>query len=370
MRKLDCATDRFISKPQTEKKQNKTIYSSLLYKTLHGKTAEEDRKQARRIQEIKHKNKRRAEISQYPIRILDGPGLVDDFYVNILEWMPQRDVMAIALGFTIYLWDELAETSSELFTAPESKISSINFIDETRILVSHGAQTEIFNIPEEKHEKIFSFGTGRVLVSSRPGIIDEVPHFVLGTENGYLHFQDRRTAEPTLSLHAHDSEICAAKWAPHGTYLATGSNDKTAKIWDLRMGRFPTVSFADHAAAVRALDWCPARRNTIATGGGLHDKKIIVWSTVEGAVYEKTQADTQVAKLQWVPHRPTEFVTTHGGETSQTSHPVVLWKTNDLAEIARLGDHDRRVLQMGISPRLNVLSTASPNGTIKFWKIV
>eukprot|EP00658_Telonema_sp_P-2_P034410 TRINITY_DN25127_c0_g1_i2.p1 TRINITY_DN25127_c0_g1~~TRINITY_DN25127_c0_g1_i2.p1 ORF type:complete len:234 (-),score=55.86 TRINITY_DN25127_c0_g1_i2:139-840(-) len=43
-------------------------------------------------------------IPQAPERILDAPELLDDFYLNLLDWS-QRNVVAIALGQTVYLWN-------------------------------------------------------------------------------------------------------------------------------------------------------------------------------------------------------------------------------------------------------------------------
>jgi WD40 repeat protein len=41
---------------------------------------------------------------QAPDRILDAPELLDDYYLNLLDWS-SRNVVAVALGSTVYLWD-------------------------------------------------------------------------------------------------------------------------------------------------------------------------------------------------------------------------------------------------------------------------
>ena len=54
-----------------------------------------------------------------PERILDAPDLVDDYYLNLLDWSASN-LLAVALGQTVYLWnaatgtiDELMETKGE-----------------------------------------------------------------------------------------------------------------------------------------------------------------------------------------------------------------------------------------------------------------
>ena len=55
-------------------------------------------------------------IDQSTIRILDAPGLLEDFYCNLIDWS-SRDVLAVALGNIVYLgsktgsWSELCQFS-------------------------------------------------------------------------------------------------------------------------------------------------------------------------------------------------------------------------------------------------------------------
>ena len=42
-------------------------------------------------------------VPQAPERILDAPELLDDYYLNLLDW-GKNNVLAVALGDSIYLW--------------------------------------------------------------------------------------------------------------------------------------------------------------------------------------------------------------------------------------------------------------------------
>ena len=57
-----------------------------------------------------HSNK----ISSSPFKVLDAPGLVDDFYVDILDWGPASNLIAVGLEKTIYLWDSNNSTIAKL----------------------------------------------------------------------------------------------------------------------------------------------------------------------------------------------------------------------------------------------------------------
>jgi cell division cycle 20, cofactor of APC complex len=43
-------------------------------------------------------------ISSTPERMLDAPGIRDDYYLNLLSWGP-NNILAVALGPVVYLWD-------------------------------------------------------------------------------------------------------------------------------------------------------------------------------------------------------------------------------------------------------------------------
>lgn len=53
-------------------------------------------------------------IPKIPYRILDAPGLQDDFYLNLVDWSAQN-VLAVALESAVYVWNATTSTVSELF---------------------------------------------------------------------------------------------------------------------------------------------------------------------------------------------------------------------------------------------------------------
>lgn len=67
-------------------------------------------------------------VLQFPERTLDAPDLVDDYYLNLLDWS-SRNVMAIALENTVYLWDASNGSSSELLNVDEDNgpVTSISW---------------------------------------------------------------------------------------------------------------------------------------------------------------------------------------------------------------------------------------------------
>lgn len=66
-------------------------------------------------------------------RTLDAPDLVDDYYLNLLDW-GSSNVLAIALGNTVYLWDASNGAISQLVTLDEElgPVTSVKWAPDGR----------------------------------------------------------------------------------------------------------------------------------------------------------------------------------------------------------------------------------------------
>lgn len=112
-----------------------------------------------------------------------------------------------------------------------------------------------------------------------------------------------------LVTFAHTEKIPGMEWDHTGYRLASGSNDNSVKIWDIRtslksdgVDRKVEASCSitlKHAACVKALSWSPKNRNQIVTGGGFLDCSLKIWDLNSGAVVARTNATTQVTGLHW-----------------------------------------------------------------------
>jgi WD40 repeat protein len=61
--------------------------------------------------------------------------------------------------------------------------------------------------------------------------------------------------------------------------LASGGNDNKVSIWDIRKGEL-LGKHSCHESAVKAISWCPYKNNILVSGGGIKDKKIVVWNSL------------------------------------------------------------------------------------------
>ncbi len=73
-------------------------------------------------------------IPQAAERTLDAPDLLDDYYLNLLDWSV-NNILAVALGSTVYLWDATTSSIEELLTVDEEgPVTSISWAPDGKYI--------------------------------------------------------------------------------------------------------------------------------------------------------------------------------------------------------------------------------------------
>ncbi|PKA59236.1 Protein FIZZY-like 2 [Apostasia shenzhenica] len=313
--------------------------------------------------------KRKRYIPQSAERVLDAPDIVDDFYLNLLDW-GSRNVLSIALGNTVYLWNASDGSTSELVTVEDDHgpVTSVSWapdgqhlavgLDSARIQLWDSISNRLLRTLEGVHQ-------------SRIGALSWNNSFLTtGGKDGKIVNNDVRIRNHVIqSYRGHRQEVCGLKWSASGHQLASGGNDNVIFIWNPSMASSSTQTqwlhrFEGHNAAVKALAWCPFQRNLLASGGGDADRLIKFWNTQNGACLNSVDTGSQVCALLWSKNER-ELLSSHGF----TQNQLTLWKYPSMVKIAELTGHSSRVLYMTQSPDGNVVATAAADETLRFWNM-
>ena len=311
-------------------------------------------------------------IPSVPERILDAPELLDDFYLNLLDWS-SNNVLSVALGPTVYLWNASNGAIDQLLELPggNERVTSLAWSPQGEHMAvglsDHAVQ--LYDVATHKLMSTFAGHTARVGSLSWNG-----PLLTSGGRDArIIHHDTRDPSHRVATLNGHTLEVCGLKWSPTGTMLASGGNDNLLNVWDSRYkqagsGRrtcdTPLHRIDAHTAAVKALSWCPWQQSLLASGGGTADRCIRFWNTRTGACLDTVDTHSQVCALQWSQHDK-EIVSSHGFSHNQ----LILWKYPSMVKAAELTGHTSRVLHMAQSPDGTTVVTAAADETLRFWRI-
>lgn len=293
----------------------------------------------------------RRKVASAPERVLDAPGLEDDYYLNLLDWSCGNQV-AIGLERNVYIWSaDSGDVNSLLECGPDTSITSVKWSGDGHYVgVGLGTgEVQIWDVEEgSKLRSMYGHDT-------RVGVLGWNKHLLsTGARSGIVFNHDVRIAQHKVAeLVSHASEVCGLEWRADGAQLATGGNDNLVSIWDARSLNAPKFTKTNHRAAVKALSWCPWQPNLLATGGGSHDRHIHFWNTTTGARTNSIDTGSQVTSLRWSPHYK-EIASTSGFPDNSVS----LWSYPTLVKNIEIPAHDSRVLHSCLSPDGQMLATA------------
>ncbi|PFH53498.1 hypothetical protein AMATHDRAFT_137284 [Amanita thiersii Skay4041] len=312
-------------------------------------------------------------IPTQPERVLDAPGLVDDFYLNLLSWSSQN-TLAVALEGATYIWRADTGSVSQMGdVSPQGTfVASIDFSNDGMFLgIGLGTgEVELWDV--DTGQKLRTMGGHQAKVAA----LSWHEHILSsGCEDGSIwHHDVRMPQHKVMELIGHSGEVCGLKWRPDGELLASGGNDNVVNIWDGRVGDVKAAEGTrgsakwtkrNHTAAVKALAWCPWHPALLSSGGGTNDATIHVWNTTTGARLHTIKTPSQITSLIFAPHKK-EIMSTHGYPTNA----IMIHAYPSMERVAEIRDaHDSRVLYSCVSPAGDIVCTGAGDENLKFWRL-
>ena len=117
----------------------------------------------------------------------------------------------------------------------------------------------------------------------------------------------------TIVQKGHELAVIAVAISPDSNLVATGSRDKSARLWELSSGR-EVRSFLGHEASVNSLDFSRDGKYLITSSG---DKSVRIWETFTGREIFKLEPDQQRLTDVALSSNGKFFVTAGYGDTAK-----------------------------------------------------
>jgi serine/threonine protein kinase len=166
---------------------------------------------------------------------------------------------------------------------------------------------------------------------------------------------------PVRTLTGHTDWVNSVSFSPDGRLLASGSVDKTIKLWRVSDGAL-VRTLTGHTGDVLSVSFSPDG-SLLASGSGYGDRTIKLWRVSDGSLVRTLKGYTSwVRSVSFSP----DGRLLASGSNDKT---IKLWRVADGLEVRTLTGHTGDVLSVSFSPDGRLLASGSKDGTIKLWRV-
>ncbi|MGI2906587.1 AAA-like domain-containing protein [Tolypothrix sp. VBCCA 56010] len=178
-----------------------------------------------------------------------------------------------------------------------------------------------------------------------------------GSSDKTIKLWDTATGKVIRTLTGHTDSVRSVAFSPDGKILASGSSDKTIKLWNINTGK-EIRTLTGHSELVSSVAFSPDGK---ILASGSYDKTIKLWNINTGKLIRTLTGHFElVSSVAFSP----DGKTLASGSSDKT---IKLWNTTTGKQIRTLTVSSFRVRSVAFSPDGKTLASGSSDGDIKLW---
>ncbi|MFL5698717.1 MAG: trypsin-like peptidase domain-containing protein, partial [Ktedonobacteraceae bacterium] len=179
-----------------------------------------------------------------------------------------------------------------------------------------------------------------------------------GSEDKTLRVWDASSGQPLLICKGHTDKVLSVAWSPDGKRLASGSEDWTLRVWDASSGQ-TLHTYESDTGTVRSVAWSPdGKRLASANAGGT----VQVWDASSGRILLTFKGHTDfVVSVAWSPDG--KWLASAGGDKT-----VQVWDASSGQTLLTFKGHHYAVWHVAWSPDGKRLASSSGDWTVLVWE--
>jgi tetratricopeptide (TPR) repeat protein len=173
---------------------------------------------------------------------------------------------------------------------------------------------------------------------------------------------DPESVEPT-TLEGHSALVASVSFSPDGKRIASGSRDKTVKVWDAQTGK-EMLTLKGHSSLVNSVSFSPDGKRIVSGGW---DDKVKVWDAETGQLMLTLKGHTSYVTS--VIFSPNGKRIVSGGGQFGVGEPgeIKVWDAETGQETLTLAGHTGQVVGVSFSPDGKRILSGSRDKTLKIW---
>ncbi len=160
------------------------------------------------------------------------------------------------------------------------------------------------------------------------------------------------------TFEGHSDWVNSVSYSPDGKYLASGSSDDTVKIWDVASGRCLNT-LEGHSNNINSVSYSPDGKY-LASGSG--DKTVKIWEAASGRCLKTLAGHSEyVSSVSYSPDG--KYLASGSGDKT-----VKIWEAASGRCLKTLEGHAEYVRSVSYSPDGKYLASGSGDKTVKIWE--
>ncbi|MCX7427696.1 MAG: SUMF1/EgtB/PvdO family nonheme iron enzyme [Planctomycetia bacterium] len=175
-----------------------------------------------------------------------------------------------------------------------------------------------------------------------------------GSKDRTIRLWDMNTGKNTATLNGHTHEVHSVAFSPDGKTLASGSQDATVRLWAVATGE-NTRTFKGHTRGIGSVAFSPDGK-TLASGSW--DKTIKLWDVATGR--QSALLSGHTCAVRYSPDGKT--LASAGGDKR-----IKLWDVASGKNTANISGYIARIYCVAFRPDGKTLAAATGEPVIKLW---
>uniref|UniRef100_A0A1B6D8A7 Uncharacterized protein n=1 Tax=Clastoptera arizonana TaxID=38151 RepID=A0A1B6D8A7_9HEMI len=296
-----------------------------------------------------------------PRRVLKG----HQAKVLCSDWSPdKRHIVSSSQDGKMIIWDAFTTNKEHAVTMPTTWVMACAYAPSGNLVACGGLDNKVtvysLSLEEDVSTKKKTVGTHTSYMSccTFPNSDQQI---LTGSGDSTCALWDVESGQLLQSFHGHTSDVMALDLAPSeaGNTFVSGSCDKMVLIWDMRTGQC-VQSFEGHLSDINSVKFHPSG-DAVATGSDdstcrlfdlRADKEVAIY-TKESIIFGANSVDFSVSgRLLFAGYN---------------DYTVNIWDSLKCARVSLLYGHENRVSCLQVSPDGTALSTGSWDYTLRVW---